>query len=247
MDDYGLLRVGGRINKCNLPHDVKHPVILPKVGHLTTLIVRHFHEKTSHQGRGITANEIRACGIWIVGCRAVVSGYIRRFFICRRFGGALHKQKMTQLPDDRLQCTPPFTYCAVDYFGPFNIKDRRSVVPRYGVLFTCMMSRATHLETANSLESDSFINALRRFIAIREPVRQLRCDRGTNFVGTHNQLNCELASMTNRKVAQFFLDNNCDFKFNVPSVSHIGGVWERQIRTVECLGSYVREIEVTTR
>ena len=52
VDDYGLLRVGGRIDKCNLHHDVKHPVILPKVGHLTTLIVRHFHEKTSHQGRG---------------------------------------------------------------------------------------------------------------------------------------------------------------------------------------------------
>ena len=232
VDDYGLLWVGGRIDKCNLPHDVKHPVILPKVGHLTTLIVRHFHEKTSHQGRGITANEIRASGICIVGCRAVVSGYIRRCVICRRFRGALHTQKMAQLPDDRLQCTPPFTYCAVDYFGPFNIKDRRSVVPRYGVLFTCMMSRAIHLETANSLENDSFINALRRFIAIRGPVRQLRCDRGTNFVGANNQLNRELASMTNRKVAQFLLDNNCDFKFNVPSASHMGGVWERQIRTV---------------
>ena len=68
--------------------------------------------------------------------------------------------------------------------------------------------------------------------AIRGPIRQLRCDRGTNFVGANNQLNRELASMTNGKVAQFLLDNNCDFKFNVPSASHMGGVWERQIRTV---------------
>ena len=120
----------------------------------------------------ITANEIRASGIWIVGCRAVVSGYIR-CVICRRFRGALHTQKMAQLPDDRLQCTPHFTYCAVDYFGPFNIKDRRSVVPRYGVLFTCMMSLDIHLETANSLESDSFINALSRFIAIRGNYRKI--------------------------------------------------------------------------
>ena len=107
VDNYGLLRVGGRIDKCDLPHDVKHPVILPKVGHLPTLIVRHFHEKTSHQGRGMTTNEIRASGIWIVGCRAVVSGYIRRCVICRRFRGALHTQKMAPLPDDRLQSTPP--------------------------------------------------------------------------------------------------------------------------------------------
>ena len=100
VDDYGLLRVGGRIDKCNLPHDVKHPVILPKVGHLTTLIVRHFHEKTSHQGRGITANEIRASGIWIVACRAVVSGYIRRCVICRRFKLCLHERLLAYLSPD---------------------------------------------------------------------------------------------------------------------------------------------------
>ena len=28
------------------------------------------------------------------------------------------------------------------------------------------------------------------------------------------------------------VDGYCDFKFNVPSASHLGGVWERQIRTV---------------
>ena len=97
---------------------------------------------------------------------------------------------------------------------------------RYGAIFTCLMSRAVHLEVADSLETDAFINALRRFIAIRGPTRQLRCDRGTNFIGAKNEL---------EKVRTFLLKNNCDdfeFKLNVPSASHIGGVWERQIRTV---------------
>lgn len=44
---------------------------------------------------------------------------------------------------------------------------------RYGYLFTCMVSRAVNLETANALYTDAFINALRRFIARRGPVRQL--------------------------------------------------------------------------
>ena len=43
------------------------------------------------------------------------------------------------------------------------------------------MSRAIHLETANSLESDSFVNALHRFIAIRGLVRQLMCARELNL------------------------------------------------------------------
>ena len=50
------------------------------------------------------------------------------------------------------------------------------------VLFTCMASRAVHIETANSLETDSFINAPRRFPADRGPIRQLRCDRGSNYI-----------------------------------------------------------------
>ena len=44
-----------------------------------------------------------------------------------------------------------------------------------------MMSRAIHLKTANSLETDSFSNALRRFIATRGPVRRLSCDIGTDL------------------------------------------------------------------
>ena len=87
---------------------------------------------------------------------------------------------MADLPEDRLEPDAPFTYCAVDYFGPWTIKDGRKEVKRYGVLFTCLASRAIHLEVASSLETDSFINALRRFILRRGT---LRCDQGTNFVG----------------------------------------------------------------
>jgi hypothetical protein len=235
IDEHGLARVGGRIGKASMAEKVKHPVILPKTAHITDLIVKHFHEKTCHQGRGITINEIRSSGFWIVGCRTVVSSYINKCVRCRKFRGPLQTQKMASLPADRVEPAPPFTYCAVDYFGPFYIREKRSDLPRYGVLFTCMASRAIHLETANSLETDSFINALRRFIAVRGQIRQLRCDRGTNFVGAKNELDRELNSIDNDKVRQFLLENNCDyfdFKMNVPSASHMGGVWERQIRTV---------------
>ena len=95
---------------------------------------------------------------------------------------------MSDLPPDRLEATAPFVNSAVDYFGPWLIKEGRKEVKRYGVLFTCLSCRAIHLEIANSLDTSSFINALRPFLSVRGPIRQLRSDQGTNFVGAAREL-----------------------------------------------------------
>lgn len=237
LDSDGILRVGGRIQNAEIPNKIKYPVVLPKKGHVTNLIARYFHDKTLHQGRGMTVNEIRNNGFWIVGCSSVVSSLIMKCVVCRKLRGTLQDQKMSSLPSDRLEPAPPFTYCAVDLFGPFIVKEGRKELKRYGVLFTCLLCRAVHVETCNSLETDSFINCLRRFFAIRGPIRQLRSDRGTNFVGTENELKNALNELDDERIRQYLLQENCDcdvfnFKLNVPSSSHMGGVWERQIRSV---------------
>ena len=240
VDEEGILRVGGRIKRMDMSVKNKHPAILPRKGHITNLIVCHHHGIAQHQGRGITLNEIRSSGFWIIGGPSVVTRHISNCVKCRKLRGALQEQKMADLPDDRLNPAPPFTYCAVDYFGPWYVRKGRSEVKRYGVLFTCMASRAIHLEIAHSLDTDSFINAYRRFVGRRGPIRQLRSDQGTNFVGAKNELESALQEMDDGKVRRELLKENCDwidFKMNVPNASHMGGVWERQIRTVRSIMS----------
>ena len=134
---------------------------------------------------------------------------------------------MADLPVDRLDPVAPFTYSAVDYFGPWSIKEGRRELKSYGVLFTCMASRAIHLEIAHSLDTSSFLNAFRRFVGRRGPVRQLRSDRGTNFVSGENKLNIALGEMNKDKIKQELLKQNCDFlefKMNVSHASYMGGV-----------------------
>ena len=74
-----------------------------------------------------------------------------------------------------------------------------------------MASRAVHIETANSLETYSFINALRRFISRRGPVRQLRSDQGTNFVEARTELTQDLAEMDQEKIRTKLLEEQCDW------------------------------------
>ena len=61
-DPHGILRVGGRIKYATVSHDVKFPIILSRSKHVTELIIRHYHEKVVHQGRGVILNKIRSNG-----------------------------------------------------------------------------------------------------------------------------------------------------------------------------------------
>ena len=230
----GVVCVGGRIRRANLPADQLHPVVLPRDGHITRLVVEHCHKGVHHAGRGMTIAEIRSAGFWIVGVRSAVSRHILKCVMCRKIRGTPQEQKMSDLPEDRLTPSEPFTYCGVDLFGPFYVKERRSVLKRWGVMFTCLASRSVHIETVNSLSTDSFLNAYRRFVGRRGPIRTLRCDRGTNFVGGKAAMEAALKEMDADKIQRELLKDNCDwidFQMNAPCASHMGGAWERMIRS----------------
>lgn len=228
--DNGVLRVGGRLRRADLPFETKHPVILPKKSHVTTLLIRHAHKRLGHAGRSHVIATLRE-KYWIIKVNAAVRHVTSKCVFCRRNHGKPGEQKMADLPRDRISPAPPFTYTGVDYFGPFLIKEGRREVKRYGALFTCLVSRAVHIEVASTLESSSFIQALRRFIARRGPVREMRSDNGSNFVGAHNELLQAIQEMDHEEIRAKLQRENIDWTFNPPAASHMGGVWERQIKT----------------
>lgn len=228
LDQEGILRVGGRLSKAMLHPHVKHPAILPKNSHVTRLLIKHFHERIHHQGRGMTMNELRANGWWILGCSSLVSSHIFKCVKCRKYRRSTEEQKMGDLPEDRMETTPPFTYIGVDCFGPIYVKEGRKDLKRYGLILTCLCSRAIHIEVVDDMTTDAFINALRAFIAIRGNVRQLRCDQGTNFIGARREFAELMRGMDQEKVKAL----GCEFLMNPPAASHMGGIWERQIRTI---------------
>lgn len=156
-----------------------------------------------------------------------------RCVTCRRFHGAAGQQQMAELPESRVTPEkPPLSFVGVDYFGPFEVKRGRSLVKRYGVIFTCLAIRAVHIEVASSLDTDSFINALRRFIARRGQVQELRSDNGTNFVGTERELRRAMEQWNQEKISDAVSLKGVKWIFNPPTGSHHGGAWERLICSV---------------
>ncbi|XP_028411636.1 uncharacterized protein LOC114534738 [Dendronephthya gigantea] len=228
----GLVRVGGRLRRAPINDNAKHPIILPKDHHVIGLLVNHYHHIAGHSGVEHTLSLIRE-RYWIVDGRSAVKKVIGKCLSCKKRQSTVCNQKMADLPEDRVTPSlPPFTYTGVDCFGPFEVKRARSRVKRYGVLFTCMTTRAIHLEVAHTLDTDSFIDALRRFVARRGQPMEIRSDNGGNFVKGERVLRQAIDEWNQEQIHDFLLQRNVKWTFNPPAGSHFGGVWERCIRTV---------------
>ena len=242
----GILRVGGRLDKSTMTDSAKHPAILSKDSRVASLILLDLHEKIGHCGRNYMLSHLRE-KFWIPKATSAIRKLISRCTVCRRLKGRVGEQKMANLPEDRLTPDqPPFTNVGVDYFGPFEVKRGRSTVKRYGVMFTCLAIRAVHIEIADSLDTSSCINAIRRFISRRGQVSIMRSDNGTNFVGAEKELRVAIESLNRVKIEKTLQKKGIKWMFNSPAASHQGGVWERQIRTARrILNALVREQTLT--
>ena len=236
IDIDGVLRVGGRLQKAGaFSYLEKHPAVVPKQSHVSKLLIRHFHQAVSHQGRSFTLGALREAGYWITGSQQLIRSEIHHCVKCRLQRGKPQEQRMGELPTERTEPGPPFTNVGVDLFGPFHVKERRSELKRWGVVFTCLYSRAIHIEVVDDISTDSFINSLRCLQAIRGPIKVLACDSGTNFIGAKNELHQELEKMVESRTKCYLQEHRIDFKVNPPASSHRGGAWERQIRTIRAI------------
>ena len=227
-----VLKVGGRLCNSAMTEEAMHPAILSKDMHIATLILQDIHERIGHSGRNYMLSELRQ-SYWVPKANSAIRRLLAKCVVCCRHHGKVGEQKMSNLPPDRvLPDQPPFTNVGVDYFGPVEVKRGRSIVKRYGVLFTCLTLRAVHIEVAHSLDTDSCINALRRFVCRRGQVKIIRSDNGTNLVGAERELRESIKEWNQSKIQDSLMQRGVQWIFNPPSGSHFGGVWERQIRTV---------------
>ena len=172
---------------------------------MSNLVISHYHLVSGHSGLEPTLSLVRQ-RYWIVNGRASVRRVINECFSCRRRQVTAMRQKMLDLPDDHVvPCKRPFTYLGVDCFGPFVVQRGRSNAKRCGVIFTCLSIRAIHIEVAHSLDTESLINALRRFVSRRGTPEEIRSDNGGNFVKGEKKLREAIEEMNQQKIHESLL------------------------------------------
>ena len=230
----GLMRVGGKLGKTSLTLGQKHQVIIPKGHRIGKLIVHDYHNATHVGTKWLLSLILNK--YWIVRVENYIKYVKRSCVLCRRLYASPEQQYMADLPLERcLSGNPPFSFVGADIFGPLYAVQGRAQVKRYGCIYSCMNTRGCHLELLDSLDTDSFILGMRRFISRRGCPKKVYSDNGSNLVSARKEIKLALQQLDKEKVVSEARQNDIDWHFNPPLASNFGGFYERMIRSVRSI------------
>lgn len=240
LDENEVLRCKGRIDfSTDAAFDTKRPIILPVGHHITNLVIFHYHEKFGHHNHETVINELRQ-KFSISRLRTQLWKVRRSCQQCKNDSAKPSAPEMAQLPPARLKAfTRPFSYVGIDFFGPMTVTIGRRQEKRWGMLMTCLTVRAIHLECVHGLSSNSCILGLRNFINRRGCPIEIFSDNGTNLKGASRELKEARSKLDMNQVANEFLEAAIKWNFIPPASPHMGGAWERLVRSVKTNISYI--------
>lgn len=231
VDDKGIIKVGGRIDKAIMSYEEKHPVLLPSEHRISLLITSHMHNQ-GHPGIATTTAKTRR-KYWILKASKLSKAVKFKCVTCRKMAHKAETQLMADLPVLRLAPqTPPFHYTACDYFGPFSVKvGRNKRAQHHGVIFTCLNTRAVHLEMAVDLTTMEFIQVLRRFFSIRGYPAVLLSDNGSQMVGAARELREMVQGLDSDQLREYCAERRIHWIFTTPAAPNQNGCAEALVKS----------------
>ena len=233
IDKNGLLRVGGRLSNSDLDFGQRHPIVLDPTHRLAKTIIWNFHVRLRHGGVERTLADTRLDYFILTG-RSAIRRELRNCFICRKSKAVPQVPLMAALPKDRVRaCSRPFQHVGIDYFGPMEVTIHRRRHKRYGCLFTCLATRAVHLQVTDSLDQDSFLMAFDCFALRRGFPSTCYSDNGTNLVAGEREIRQSLEHWNQQLIGSTLAAKNIKWVFNPPAAPHFGGVWERMVQSAK--------------
>ena len=195
IDDMGILKCYGRFLNATIAESMKHPKLLPRREHLTTLLITEVHQRLINAGVAHTLAQIRE-EYWIPQGRAEVRSVLSQCLLCRRLEGPSFRLPcMPPWPKERVSRSDPFQFVGLDYLGPVNVKCKSQLKKTWICLFTCLSIRVIHLEWVLDLSASQFLNCLRRFVSRRGKPDVIFSDNAPQF-----KLVCTVVDREWRKV-----------------------------------------------
>ena len=208
-----------------------YPVYVPDTSLLAEKLVQDSHLRALHGGIGMTMTHIRS-KYWIPRLRQLTRKVVKNCYGCRRFRvKALNQPTPGNLPTERTEGSRPFQAVGVDFAGPLKYKKNKKTEGKaYVVLYACSLTRAVYIELLSSLNTQEFLQSLKRFIARRGRPEKIYSDNGKTFVAAAKWLKTVQAD---EKLQNFLSTCEIHWQFNLSRAPWWGGQFERLIGLVK--------------
>jgi len=172
LDESGILRSASRLPDTeHISYNIRCPMILRKHSSLSKLIAQSMHQQFEHPvGRQMAKNQTREQGYLILGLDNLFREIKKSCLTCKAKENEPYNQQMADLPKYRFeQPLQAFAKTGLDFAGPFHIKQGRAKhrLKSYILVFTCLQTRAVHLEATHDQSTSSVLNSFSRFIDMR--------------------------------------------------------------------------------
>ena len=232
-DNKGFIRVGGRADEALTSYEARHPALLPHTHWISLLITRHFHQ-TGHSGVATTVAKVGK-KFWILRAHDLAKTVKFRCAPCQEMEARVETQFIADLPRSHLEAlTPPFHLTACDYFGPYKVKiSRNKTAKYYGVIFTCLNTKAVQLELAVDYSTMEFMQTLRRFFAIRGQPAMMLSDNGSQLVGAERELREMIRGWDVEQLKEFNAEKGMKWQFATPAAPHQNGCAEALVKSTK--------------
>lgn len=236
LDENGLIRVGGRLQRSSLQFNQKHQLLLPQKHHITQLVIKQLHHKHLHLGPRSLLYLSRD-KFWIINGLRTIKSCLSSCLTCFKSNPKPAKQLMGNLPVERVTQARPFLNVGIDGMGPIKITETRKFVQVYILIFICLSTRAIHLEIVSDLTHETIMQAINRFIGRRGLCRTIFSDNAKGFTKAHKVINTFFENFQTK-------DNKCTlqpeltklgitWKFIPAKSAHWGGFWEAGVKNVK--------------
>ena len=212
-------------------------LIILKDSLVTTLIIKHCHEKMGHHGTNHTLAAV-SLRFWILCARESIKKWQATCATCKKAKANAKPalQLMAPLPDTR--CKLPlkaFAEIAIDFAGPFTTlqgcgKRRQK---RYLCLFICTASRAVHLEMTYGLDTASFLNVFFRMSSRRGMSQEIKSVNAGNFIAAEKELKHLWQQKNVDGLSNCFAKNAIKWLFIPPMAPHFGGIHKSMIKSAK--------------
>lgn len=230
----GLWRSSRRMGHSDLPEEAKLPVFVSRKSLLAALLVQDAHTRMFHGGIPSTVSALRS-GYCVPQPKQLARSVLAKCAACRRRKTAkpFHYPDMGELLAERTRRHRVFDNVGVDLLGPSRMKDKGKEEKVWIALFSCMASRAIHLELIEDLSASTFIMALRKFVARRGRPTKIISDNATNFTLTAQSIDIWKEINEDEELQGYIAKESINWEFIPPRAPWRGGFYERSVALVK--------------